>query len=360
MHPAFKQVQPVVTGPTKEAFTMNGDRNRMSGKDDGPCLDNNAFGSDIAAVAIGRNEGERLKRCLAALVPQVRRAIYVDSGSTDGSGEAASALGAEVVELDMSAPFTAARARNTGFACLVSTGMPDAVQFIDGDCELVPGWAEAALAFLASRPDVAIVTGRLRERFPEKTIYNRLCDMEWDGPVGEIESCGGIFMARAEAFADEGGFRDDLIAGEEPELCLRLRRGGWKIWRLDRDTALHDADMTRFDQWWRRSRRAGHAFAEGAALHGDGPERYGVPETRRGLLWGVGLPAAMLGMTGFVSPWFMLLFLLYPLQMLRLSRRFGWLRAAFLVLGKFPEGLGVLEYHLRRWVGKRRGLIEYK
>lgn len=70
----------------------------------------------VAAVAIGRNEGARLVACLESMVGRVDPIIYVDSGSTDNSVAEARARGAEVVELDMSIPFTAARARNAGAA----------------------------------------------------------------------------------------------------------------------------------------------------------------------------------------------------------------------------------------------------
>jgi GT2 family glycosyltransferase len=200
--------------------------------------------------------------------------VYVDSGSTDGSAEWASSHGASVVELDMNTPFTAARARNAGFERLseLATGL-ELVQFVDGDCEVAPGWLERAAAALRSNPCRAVVCGRRRERFPERSVYNQLCDMEWDTPVGPTESCGGDAMMRASAFREVGGFRPDLIAGEEPELCFRLRRAGWTVERLDAEMTRHDADMTRFREWWRRAVRSGHAYAERYALHGAPPER---------------------------------------------------------------------------------------
>lgn len=167
-------------------------------------------------------------------------------------------------------------------------------------------------------------------------------------------------MMRRAALADVGAYRDDLIAGEEPELCVRLRAAGWRIERLDAEMTLHDAAMTRFGQWWQRSRRAGHAFAEGAALHGAPPERHWVRETGRALFWGAGLPLVIL-LAAFVSFWLSLILLLaYPLQVLRLARGWPLLRAAFTVLGKFPEAQGALGYYLSRLRGARRGLFEYK
>lgn len=320
----------------------------------------------FGAVVIGRNEGERLHRCLASL-PSAARVIYVDSGSDDGSVALARGFGASVVELDGAEGFTAARARNAGFHALRRLA-PDIayVQFIDGDCELDAGWPGQAIARLESDPALCAVFGRRRERYPARSAYNRLCDMEWDVPVGPAKAFGGDVMIRAAALEAVGGYRDDLIAGEEPELCVRLRARGWTIWRLDAAMTLHDAAMTRFTQWWRRQVRAGFAFAEGAGLHGAPPERHWVRETRRALIWGVALPICCLLVTVLAAPWGSAIWLVYPLQALRLFLRRGRplaeraLLALFLVLARFPEAQGVLTYAFRQWTRQRPALIEYK
>ena len=313
-------------------------------------------GWQVDAVVIGRNEGARLIACLDSLAGQVRRLVYVDSGSTDGSVEAAAARGAHVVQLDMTQPFTAARARNAGLAVLEA---PDFVQFVDGDCELHPDWIATALAAMAAHPNAAVVCGRRRERDPAASVYNRLCDKEWDTPIGSALACGGDALMRFSAVQAVRGFDPTLIAGEEPDLCLRLRRGGGEIWRIDAEMTWHDAAMTRFGQWWQRSRRAGHAFAEGAFRNGAPPDRHWVAETRRALIWGACLPMAAL-LAGWIHPVGLLILLAWPLQVLRLSRRMGWEAAFFSVLGKLPEAQGAMAFHLNRLRGRRQGLIEYK
>ncbi|MEO7622112.1 MAG: glycosyltransferase, partial [Gallionella sp.] len=207
-------------------------------------------------VVIGRNEGERLRRCLESVGQDAGKIVYVDSGSTDDSVTMAQERGVEVVSLDLSSPFTAARARNAGFSRLYQLS-PDMryVQFVDGDCELVPGWLDKVVNCMETHVEVAMACGRLRERFPEQSIYNLLCDMEWNTPVGNAKACGGIALARVSAFQSVHGYRENLIAGEEPELCVRLRSSGWTIWRLDDEMAWHDAALTRFGQWWRRTMR---------------------------------------------------------------------------------------------------------
>ncbi|NIC41039.1 glycosyltransferase family 2 protein [Aquabacterium sp. A08] len=321
-----------------------------------------AKSSKLGLVAIGRNEGERLRACLASVRDTVPCVVYVDSGSTDGSVAMAQAMGVHVVNLDMTVPFTAARARNEGWRALLALA-PDLqfIQFVDGDCAVAPGWLDQAQTFMNTHPEHAAVCGRRREKFPERSIYNRLCDWEWDTPVGDALACGGDVLMRVSALKQVGGYRDDLIAGEEPELCVRLRQAGWRIHRLGADMTLHDAAMTRFGQWWRRTVRGGHAFAEGAWLHGAAPERHWVKETRRAAVWGLVLPLLVVGAAVCLSPGWWGLAAVYPLQVLRLARMpGGGLRGFFLVLGKFPEAWGVLQFAWGRLWRKRSRLIEYK
>lgn len=319
--------------------------------------------TDVAAVAIGRNEGARLLACLASLEGQVSTVVYVDSGSTDGSIQAARAAGVEVVELDMSKPFTAARARNAGFA-RVRQIAPDVrfVQFLDGDCEIAADWIRTSHAALVGEPDIAVACGRRREKFPDATIWNRMIDNEWaSSRPGDVRACGGDAMMRVSVFEEIGGFNPQLIAGEEPEFCYRMRQAGWRIRRLENEMTRHDAALTRFSQFWQRAKRTGHTYAEGAAMYGSGPERYRVAETRRTLFWGVGVPLAAVALAVFVSPWALLILLAWPLQVLRMRLRGErWEEAIFLTLGKIPEAQGVAGFWLGRLTGRRRGLIEYK
>jgi len=317
-------------------------------------------------VAIGRNEGERLRKCLESALSRAATVVYVDSGSTDNSVAIALALGSSVVELDMRIPFTAARARNEGFKRLqqLNRSLPY-VQFVDGDCLIVNGWLEAAAKFLDSHPDVAAVCGRRREIQPGRSIYNLLCDIEWDTPIGETRKCGGDAMMRITAFEAAKGYRENLIAGEEPELCVRLRAAAWRIWRLDVEMTLHDAAMMRFGQWWKRNKRAGHAFAEGAWLHGAPPELHYSREAKRALAWGVLIPYFIL-IAAYVHPLWLGLLLIYPLQVARIAfydnplSKTAWLRSTFLMLGRLPEGQGLLTFYANKLIGKRGALIEYK
>lgn len=325
---------------------------------------------ETGAVVIGRNEGVRLNICLESMTGLIDKIVYVDSGSTDGSVELANSKGVTVVSLDMTQPFTAARARNAGFAALIDNNPQlTFVQFIDGDCELNPHWLKLAVAFLTDHPDYVVVCGRRRERFPNHSVYNLLCDIEWNTPTGETNACGGDALMRIDAFKKAGGYRDNLIAGEEPELCFRLRQNSWRIYRLDAEMTLHDAAMSRFSQWWQRTKRAGFAFAEGSYLHGKSAEKYWVKETRSIVLWGGLLPAVLLTTGLFLSPWFLLGGLIYPLQIVRIglfrpvdrnSRLNSLVYGFFVVLGKFPQAAGAARFILLKLSSKEAKLIEYK
>lgn len=323
----------------------------------------------IGVIVIGRNEGERLVRCLAS-VGAAEVVVYVDSGSTDGSAARARAAGAEVIELDGSRPYTAARGRNAGLAWLAANRPEvELVQFVDGDCEIDVGWIKPASSFLRSKPRAAAAFGGLRERHPDRSLYNRLCELEWNEPrIGEVAACGGIALVRAGAVRECNGFREDLIAGEEPELCLRLRERGWTIHRLEAEMGTHDAAMTRFSQWWMRAVRAGHASAESAWLH-RGRAGRSVRSVGSALLWGGVLPIAAAAGAFLVHGWSLLLLAAYPLQWMRLTIRqrsqseplsLAWRHSALLIVSKFANLLGAFRFLRDAAFGRQARLIEYK
>ncbi len=299
-----------------------------------------AASARVGAVVIGRNEGDRLRLCLESVAPCVERTVYVDSGSSDGSVELARRLGADVVVLSADRPFTAARARNAGMAMLAAFPGIWLVQLIDGDCELDPGWIDAARTAMTELPGAGIICGRRRERFPDASVYNGLCDREWNTPIGEAVACGGDALVRVDAFEEVGGFEASLIAGEEPDLCHRLRLMGWRIYRIDAEMTRHDAAITRVSQWWKRNERSGYAGAEAWYRRGktDGATRRPVFSN---LLWAVAWP-------------------FWPVLWWRVYRRSDAVYAAHIVIGKLPHCQGQLRFWLDRLTGRHSKLIEYK
>jgi hypothetical protein len=331
----------------------------------------------VGLVVIGRNEGERLARCLQSVRPVPNR-VYVDSGSTDGSLALARDEGVSVVELPTPPPFTAARARNTGLTKLLAEE-PDLefVQMVDGDCEVRPAWLTAALQTLRSEPDLALVFGRRRERHPERSIYNALCDDEWNVPVGEASGVGGDALFRVAALRQVDFYNPRMIAGEDTELAMRLRKAGWHLRRIDAEMTLHDAAITSFGQWWRRTQRSGHGYGEMAFLHPDARDPNWPRTVRSIIAWGGVAPtlllAAILMALVVSAQWWigvLLLLIPWPLRMAQLAQRQRRRRGLspkvarasgmLLMLGKVPQFIGLIGYHFDRLSGRASRLIEYK
>ncbi|MCC1491150.1 glycosyltransferase family 2 protein [Cognatishimia sp. F0-27] len=316
----------------------------------------------VDVVLIGRNEGDRLKAALVSVTGVARQIVYVDSGSTDDSVAAAQDVGATVVPLDMRQPFSAARARNAGFDALRD---PQFVLFIDGDCTLEPGFAEAARDRLQEDPTLALVTGWRSEIHRDASLYNQLCDWEWHRPAGLIDACGGDMMVRAEAWRAVGGMNPQVIAAEDDEVCTRLRKAGWALERIPVKMTRHDAAMLRFGQWWSRAVRTGHGFAQVGHLHPD----YFVTERKRVLFYGLALPVAFgLGLV-FALPLSGLVLFVYGLNYTRTAKGLiaeglnageAWRHARLLTLSKLPNMLGFARFHMRRLSGGPMRIIEYK
>lgn len=320
---------------------------------------------DIAIVAIGRNEGERLRRGLASVAGKGHSVIYVDSGSTDNSIEIANEAGARIVELDMSVPFSAARARNAGAELALSqTPRPRYLQFIDGDCAIADGWLETASDFLDTNDDVVLVTGWREEINRDATVYNAMCDVEWHRPAGEIEECGGDLLVRSDAHIAIGGYNPVVIAGEDIDYCLRMGSQGRRV-LLPKSMTRHDVDMTSFSQWWKRAVRAGHSYAHIGDLYSGRSRR----EILRAIVYAFVLPIAAiiclmvypLAVVGVLSLYF-LSYVKTARGLHQNGQKIGesFHHAFYLSLSKFPNFLGITKYYLRKFRRSDMKIIEYK
>jgi hypothetical protein len=179
---------------------------------------------------------------------------------------------------------------------------------------------------------------------------------------------------RRDALAEVDGFDATLIAGEEPELCQRLRAAGYRILHIDAPMTLHDLAITRWGQYWRRAVRAGHAYAEVAERLRDTATPLWSTEVRRNRRHGAVLLAIALGGIGLSlllwSLWPLLLALAaYGLIALRTAMRVGWkdpnpvtrlLYGVHSHLQQIPILVGQLGFYRDRRAGRQRGLIEYK
>lgn len=323
----------------------------------------------VTVVIVGRNEGERLVRCLESVQasdypPDRIEIIYVDSNSTDGSGERAEASGARVIVINPERPCAAA-GRNTGWR----QARYELVHFLDGDTVLHEKWLRKAVRAMRD-PGVACVAGRRREVAPHATVYNFWMDCDWPHGAGPVESCAGDALFRRSVLDKQEGFDETLIAGEEPDLCFRIRdQLGMTILQLDEPMTLHDVNMTRFSEYWHRCFRTGHAYAEVGGRH------KGYTRWRRNR-WRVMIHALFPVVAGILSlaiwsfwpivVWMALIAASVLRSTCRQRARIGSWRGAFvyalhLILSKWPTAMGQCDYWWRRWLKRRpRSLIEYR
>ena len=329
--------------------------------------------TEISVVIIGRNEGNRLVRCLDSVAAMSRsfgpvEVIYVDSCSSDGSVAYAETHAGKTIALT-GGRLSAARARNAGWQA--ASGR--LILFLDGDTILHPDFPAKALAAFDD-PKVVVVWGHRREIHPEVSIFNRVLDLDWIYPPGLAEICGGdALMARA-ALEKVGGFNPELIAGEEPDLCRRLRASGGLIQHIDAPMTGHDMAMDSWSQYWKRAVRAGHAYAEIAHLYKQTGDRLWSAASRQNAIqvtaYTLVILAAIVGSIVSLSPVWIVLLLLGALVIVsRTAYKAKWKSSSMLTmflfgihshLQKFPIFVGQIRYWSnarRKW---RTELIEYK
>jgi len=329
----------------------------------------------ISVVIIGRNEGQRLARCLESIrlmrgfESQSIEIIYVDSASKDGSPELAAIYGAEVIVVHAERP-TAALGRNAGWRAAKA----EFILFLDGDTVLHPDFVKVALEPILQDASIVAVWGHRREIRPEVSIYNRILDLDWVYAPGITEFCGGDVLIRRHALVDVGGYDSELIAGEEPEMCRRMRALGYRILHIDHPMTGHDLQMTRWSQYWKRATRAGHAFAEISRRFRDSDDPAWNAERKRNLFRGIFWVASFtIAVAASVLSFNILPFALWIALLLALSLRSAWksrwksrnvvtllLYGVHSHLQQIPICIGQLQFALDQRRGNRRALIEYK
>ena len=324
----------------------------------------------VSVVVIGRNEGERLVRCLRSVAQMQTvgfnvETIYVDSASSDGSAQRALAFGARVIEVRPTRP-SAAVGRNAGWRA--ASG--EFVLFLDGDTELHPLFVRHALEAMRN-PDVAIVWGHRREAHPEQSIYVRVLDLDWIYAPGPSDFCGGDALVRRSVLRSVGGFDDGLIAGEEPEMCRRIRECGLTILHIDAPMTLHDLAINSIAGYWKRAFRSGHAYAEVASRFAGSRDPLWQADARRNLLHGgIILALIPIGALSSAWPWAAgIVTLSGAFAIARTMRRSAWKASSRLTrllyalhshLQQVPILLGQLSYHRDVRLGRRRSIVDYK
>ncbi|MCK5876317.1 MAG: glycosyltransferase [Candidatus Marithrix sp.] len=332
----------------------------------------------ISVVIIGRNEGQRLVDCIKSVqsTKDFNEIIYVDSNSVDDSPKQATELGTKVIVINPERP-TAAIGRNTGWRATTNP----LILFMDGDTILNRNFLKVALPVFDD-PKVAAVCGHYRELYPKASIYQRVLDLDWMVPTGVVSSCGGIMLIRKNVLEKVDGYNAKLIAGEEPEMCQRIRAAGYIIRRIDQPMILHDLAIKSWSQYWQRSVRTGHAYAEISNLLKVSSLANFYKEKAGGILWqheanknfingGVWTTSFIFGLLTTVFSWLPLLLVtgLFFTLSLRTSWKNSWKskdKFSIFLYGlhsqfqHIPIMVGQLSYYYNRWRGRQRRLIEYK
>jgi len=216
---------------------------------------------DIDCVVIGVNCEKTIERCIRSILSgsypeQQLHIIYSDGGSTDQSITLARQFSqVSVIELNLEYP-TPGLGRNAGW----KTGSSPFVQFLDSDTMLDNEWLNRAISAMKNSA-VGAVRGYRKELHPERSFFNWIGNMEWNTKPGECDSFGGDVLIRRSALDATGGYDEELVGGEDPELSLRMSRNGWKILMVDALMTSHDLAMLKSSQYLKRSFRSGYAFA---------------------------------------------------------------------------------------------------
>jgi cellulose synthase/poly-beta-1,6-N-acetylglucosamine synthase-like glycosyltransferase len=294
--------------------------------------------------------------------------LYVDSASSDGSAERAFEYGAKVIRINPARPCAAA-GRNAGWKAASAA----IVLFLDGDTVLAPQFVADSLHHFGD-PRVAVVFGHRSEIKPEASMFNRVLDLDWVFPEGQALFCGGDALIRRSVLEEVNGFDERLIAGEEPEMCWRIRARGYEIVGVDRSMVVHDLAMTRWSQYWRRALRSGFALAEISARFRHTSSPLWLRESRSNILHGTIMLALFL-----VAPTvsivcrtpipIVLVIGIVSLLALRTAYRARWKSGRLVTLLLYglhshmqhiPILFGQLMYRHAHRTGRVQGLIEYK
>jgi GT2 family glycosyltransferase len=161
----------------------------------------------------------------------------VDSASKDRTTKIAARYPISVLKLRPEQRLTAAAGRHVGYKW--TTG--DLVLFLDGDMELCAGWLDQALGVMQSRSDVAVITGKVIDlpKALQTPTTEHVETLDKDATGVYVRQGGGAAMYRRSVLERVGTFNPYLYSDEEPELCLRIRHAGYRVFQLPHPIAFH-------------------------------------------------------------------------------------------------------------------------
>jgi len=314
----------------------------------------------ISIVVIGLNVEKHLRETLLSLrslkYPQKNlEIIYVDSGSEDKSIAIAQSF-PKVQIISLTDPYpNAAKGRNAGWQ---KASFPF-VQFLDGDSQLDSQWFQKAVPWF--NDNIAAVCGVNNEKYPKRNFYHKLSHIEWQYKTGLCSYFGGNVLVRRETLKEVGGFDVKLVAGEEPDLSVRMRRVGWKLLRLNENMTTHDINMSTFRQYFNRSARSGYAYAQVGLRYARSSTKLWLRELLRPLIRFSGVCVFL--SLGYVADQFVLGFVISLCLLLKPFTRFNEIKKRHSLSNKdtfayishlcfvaFPQCIGILSYLKTRFL----------
>jgi GT2 family glycosyltransferase len=226
--------------------------------------------ADVAVVVVSTNEAQWLEACLSTVFDHAGAAalevIVVDNASTDGTRE--------LVE----SRFPQARvisSTNRGFAHGNNRGLERAharyMLLLNPDTEVIDGTFGDLVRLLDSRPQIGLAGVRqvmadrtlsptirrfpsatralgealFSEHWPVHPAWSGERVLDWDQYEREVEcdwTMGSFMLVRRETLLGVGLLDERFfLQSEEPDLCLRVKRSGWKVCHVPQMTIVHHA-----------------------------------------------------------------------------------------------------------------------
>jgi glycosyltransferase involved in cell wall biosynthesis len=175
--------------------------------------------------------------------------IYVDNGSTDGSREFLQSVESKGLKTHVMEGGTIAGMRNWGARQSRGTYL----SFIDSDCSVPENYFEEAIDVLRSTG--AAATG-CEIHIPEQPHWLEAAwhDLHYFGRDRFVPylNSGNFFVSRS-AFQAVGGFREDMVTGEDAEIGQRLVLAGHRIFASPRVKAIHLGNPKSIREFYRRN-----------------------------------------------------------------------------------------------------------
>lgn len=177
----------------------------------------------LSIIIPAKDEENYISGCLASIKSAIANAfpyevIVVDNGSVDTTVARAKEAGATVVSIDSA---TISSLRNRG----AELAKGEILLFLDADVFIKKEWFYAFNAILDKVINKRLITGS-RCLVPEKSNW---IEKFWFKPLINADSPyinSGHLIVSKKFFNELRGFSENLITGEDYDLCIRATKGG--------------------------------------------------------------------------------------------------------------------------------------